>query len=132
MLYPICFSLVSYKFFFFTKINSGTLDNPDSCFLIIFFFFRMIFRTWQTNRWEPFSFLRLIRLEPRSLFTYALLLALLVHFVNDIILYSIKINEGYFTEPIIIEKPISDWAPKNLRLYNISNYLDSISLSFTM
>ncbi|PKY43152.1 hypothetical protein RhiirA4_508714 [Rhizophagus irregularis] len=92
----------------------------------------MIVRTWQTNRWEPVSFLRLIRLEPRSLFTFAFLLALLVRFVHDIILYSIKINEGYLTEPIIIEKPESFWVLKNLRLYNISHYLNSISLSFTI
>lgn len=131
MLYSIHFSLVSYQIFVYIfKKSKNNLGSQIHVFNQ--FFFRMIVRTWQTNRWEPVSFLRLIRLEPRSLFTFAFLLALLVRFVHDIILYSIKINEGYLTEPIIIEKPELDWAPKNLRLYNISHYLDSISLSFTM
>ncbi|RIA98353.1 hypothetical protein C1645_750043 [Glomus cerebriforme] len=95
-------------------------------------FIRMIIRIRQTSRWETFSFLRLVRLEPRSLFTYTFLLALLVQFAHDVLLYSIKINEGYDTEPMIVEKPELKWSPKDLRLNNISTYLDSIWMSFTI
>ncbi|CAG8462470.1 11497_t:CDS:2 [Funneliformis caledonium] len=70
----------------------------------------------------------LVRLEPRSLFTYTFLLALLVQLAHDVIIYYIQINEGYFKETIV-EMPES---AKILQLNKLAKYLDSISISFTM